>query len=326
MKRPACLLAAAVLLTLVVWLRPRPTPTPMATPAETAENGVPSPSRVPAAREVETPSPSRPETGHARTATPVAQRLLDRAMSNLDVILRRLPPSAPVRDLSAEQMEALAPVLFRHDWLIACHADRGLDPAAAGRVYSAITNARARQEPLDTTALLAGGLRPADDPGPNGSDSVAEFHQSRLDRADQPGFREVHDILRQHFPDVDLARSGLLIDGWAYASLCSELRRMEEMERANGPVALRHLHDPPGTAQSVTRGPRGGPPSSEADRQGLAVHYSRLRSSLEVAYDHLFQHRFREFHRADEPMELARQLQHVVLPGVTAEDLVLPPP
>ncbi|MFM7101521.1 MAG: hypothetical protein ACKO3N_10150, partial [Verrucomicrobiota bacterium] len=261
-----------------------------------------------------------------RAATRVARRLLDRAVANLDSILTHHSAGAGHPNLSSDQTDVLAPLLFRHDWMILCHADHGLDPAAAGRVYSALTNARARREPLDTAALLASGLRPADDPGPNGSDSVAEFHQTRLDRADQPGFREVQNILQQHFPDVDLARSGMLIDGWTYAALRSKLRQMEEMEHANEPGVRRHQHDPPGTARPGTPGPPSGPPFSPARRQALAAQGSRMRLALETAYDRLFQQRFREFHRAAEPFELARQLSAVILPGVTLEDLVLPPP
>lgn len=245
------------------------------------------------------------------------------AVDSLETALRLADQSAGVDANVQRQMQGLAALLFRHDWIVACHADPHLDPAAAGRLYTTITNTLARGEKADAATLLAGSLRPMGDPGPSGSDTVAEFHRVRLENPAKPGFRAAYEILSQHAPGVDPERGGILEECWVYAALVSEFKTQQEEERVAAGQSLRKFDESPEARALAGTGYR---EAFSAGQQDLQRMIQQTQDRLQAAYDALFTHRFRMKHGIDGAEDLLARLREVPLPHVAPNDFEIPPP
>lgn len=237
------------------------------------------------------------------------------SMSNLVANVQALDDLLQASPLSESDRESTVILtgrrLLRDDWMLLCHHDRRLDPEALPYAWAEIDRARKAGESVIPERVLFRSLRPSAPPrrptNLSGKNPLQRFYEGLLKPRDSAGHRQVAEIVRRHYPGLDLSRSGTLQEAWTLTGLLEEIRNDRERERR-----LFGLPTP-------EAGPAASPPGKPAPVPEPHPQDDPRWEALEQVYRQLFRLRFSRVPGLKDAETLVDQLSRVSL-GIAQQD------
>ncbi|MFM7102861.1 MAG: hypothetical protein ACKO3N_17015, partial [Verrucomicrobiota bacterium] len=251
------------------------------------------------------PKPPPPQDPAARRAWENSIHSLSNLVANLQA-LDDLLQAAPLSESDRAAVVSVAGRrLLQDDWMLLCHHDRRLDPEALPYAWAEIDRARKAGEPVIPERVLFRSLRPSAPPrrptNLSGKNPLQLFYEGFLKPKEAAGYRQVAEIVRRHYPGLDLSRSGTLQEAWSLTGLLEEIRDDREQERRRFALA------------TLKAGPAASPPGESAPTPGAHQQDDPRLAALDQVYRQLFHRRFSRVPGLKDAETLVDELSRVSL-------------